>query len=223
MSKHEHNKRTSGPELVSRMISGESVALVTDAGLPAISDPGEDLVKLAIENGIAVIPIPGANAALSALIISGLPTGRFRFIGFLPREKKNMRKVLEHLEKEQDTLLFYESPHRIKATLENMFLVLGNRRIAMARELTKKFEEVTRGTIEEAILYLEQHPSKGEYCIVVEGQTVVSDEETVWWEHLTIAAHVEHYVKNQVPRKEAMKRAANDRGIPKRDVYNHLI
>lgn len=220
---HEHNVRTSGPELVAKMKLGESVALVSDAGLPAISDPGEDLVRLAIEEGIAVVPIPGANAALSALIISGLPTDRFRFIGFLPRDKKRMRLSLGQLEEAEDTLIVYESPHRISATLGIMLEVLGDRRIALVRELTKKFEEVARGQLSEALLLLEQHPPKGEYCIIIEGRSGIEDDGGAWWKQLSIAEHVDYYENKQFPRKEAMKKAAVDRGVPKRDIYNQLL
>ncbi len=220
---HEHNIRTSGPELVSKMTQGESVALVSDAGLPAISDPGHDLVCLAIEAGISVVPIPGANAALSALIISGLSTERFRFIGFLPRDKKRMRQSLEQLVEAEDTLIVYESPHRIAASLAIMLDVLGDRRIALVRELTKKFEEVARGRCSEAVLLLEQHPPKGEYCIIIEGRTASEEDGEAWWGQLTIAEHVEHYESTQIPRKEAMKKAAIDRGVSKRDIYNQLL
>ncbi|MEX2416716.1 MAG: 16S rRNA (cytidine(1402)-2'-O)-methyltransferase [Paenibacillaceae bacterium] len=220
---HEHNIRTSGPELVSKMKLGETVALVSDAGLPAISDPGEDLVRLAIEEGIAVVPIPGANAALSALIISGLPTDKFRFVGFLPRDKKRMRRSLEQLVEAEDTLIIYESPHRISATLEIMLDVLGDRRVALVRELTKKFEEVARGQLSESLLLLEEHPPKGEYCIIIEGGTVNQDDGAAWWEQMTIAEHVEHYEAMQISRKEALKKTAVDRGVSKRDIYNQLL
>ncbi len=220
---HEHNIRTSGPELVSKLVLGESVALVSDAGLPAISDPGQDLVRLAIEAGIPVVPIPGANAALSALIISGLSTERFRFVGFLPRDKKRMRQSMELLVDGEDTLIIYESPHRISVTLGILLDVLGDRRIALVRELTKKFEEAARGKLSEALLLLEQRPPKGEYCIVIEGRTGPLDDGEAWWEPLTIAEHVEHYEAEHIPRKEAMKKVAVDRGVSKRDIYNQLL
>lgn len=220
---HEHNQRTSGPELITKMKLGESVALVSDAGLPAISDPGEDLVRLAIEEGIAVVPIPGANAALSALIISGLSTDKFRFIGFLPRDKKRTRRSLEQLVETEDTLIVYESPHRIAATLGIMLDVLGDRRVALVRELTKKFEEVARGQFSEALLLLEQHPPKGEYCIIIEGRTGTREEGEAWWEQISIEEHVKHYEAKQIPRKEALKKVAVDRGVSKRDIYNELL
>lgn len=168
-SYHEHNKGASGPELIRYIIEGKNLALVSDAGLPAISDPGSDLVKLALEAGITVIPIPGANAALSALIVSGLPTERFTFGGFLPREKKDIRKVMEAFNESNGTLLFYESPHRIRKTLAYLEEILGDRSIVLARELTKRHEEFARGSIQECIDWLEEHPPLGEYCLLVEG------------------------------------------------------
>jgi 16S rRNA (cytidine1402-2'-O)-methyltransferase len=223
VSYHEHNVRTSGPELVTKMLSGESVALVSDAGLPAISDPGEDLVRLAIEDGIPVVPIPGANAALSALIISGISTNKFRFVGFLPREKKKIRLALEQVRESEDTLIIYESPHRISATMGILLDILGDRHVALVRELTKKFEEVARGLLSEAQLHLEQHPAKGEFCIIIEGRTGTQDIGAPWWESLTIDEHVKHYEAMQIPRKEAMKSVAVDRGVSKRDIYNQLL
>ncbi|WP_152395789.1 16S rRNA (cytidine(1402)-2'-O)-methyltransferase [Paenibacillus guangzhouensis] len=224
-SYHEHNKHASGPELIRFLIEGKNIALVSDAGLPAISDPGTDLVALAIENGISVVPIPGANAALSALIVSGLPTERFTFVGFLPRDKKSVEQVLESLRMAEGTLLFYESPHRVSKTLEHMHRVLGNRRVVMARELTKKYEEFARGTIEECLSWLEEHPPQGEYCLVLEpSDGLESADQTVWWESLSIEAHVAHYEeRNGGNRKEAMKQAAADRNVSRRDIYNSLL
>ncbi|MGO4548754.1 16S rRNA (cytidine(1402)-2'-O)-methyltransferase [Paenibacillus sp. 2TAB23] len=225
VSYHEHNKRASGPELVRLLLEGQSIALVSDAGLPAISDPGADLVKEAIENNIPVIPIPGANAALSALIISGLPTDRFLFAGFPPREKKSLTKWLQELHGQAGTLLFYESPHRINKTLVILREVLGDRQIACVRELTKRHEEAIRGTISECIDWFEEHPPQGEFCVVVEGAGGIGASEQptadIWWSDLDLAAHVAHY-EEQYDRKEAIKRAALDRGLPKRDVYNEV-
>ncbi|CAM4517938.1 16S rRNA (cytidine1402-2'-O)-methyltransferase [Paenibacillus endophyticus] len=225
VSYHEHNKRASGPELVRLLLEGQSIALVSDAGLPAISDPGADLVKEAIENDIPVIPIPGANAALSALIISGLPTDRFLFAGFPPREKKSLTKWLQEMQGQAGTLLFYESPHRISKTLVILGEVLGDRQIACIRELTKRHEEAIRGTISECIDWFEEHPPQGEFCVVVEGAGGIGASEqpaaVIWWKDLDLAAHVAHY-EEQYDRKEAIKRAALDRGLPKRDVYNEV-
>lgn len=224
VSYHEHNKQSSGAELIAKLLAGESVALVSDAGMPAISDPGEDLVGHAIAERIPVVPIPGATASVSALVMSGLPTARFRFAGFLPREKKKLRQSLEELADCTDTLIVYESPHRLKATLEAMLDVWGDRRIALIRELTKKFEEAARGTIAEVSRFLEDHPPKGEYCLVVEGRTTPPDtEDAAWWSSLSVEEHVRRYEERQLPRKEAMKKAAVDRGVSKRDIYNELL
>lgn len=224
-SYHEHNKAASGPELIRYIIEGKNLALVSDAGLPAISDPGADLVALAVSHGIPVIPIPGANAALSALIASGLPTTSFTFIGFLPRERKDIRSVLSGLRSAQGTLLFYESPHRISKTLAHLQEAFGNRRIVLARELTKRYEEFLRGTIEECLVWLSEHPPLGEYVIVLEGESKEEAElaESSWWRELSIEEHVTHYETSGQTRKDAMKKAASDRGLAKRDIYNALL
>jgi 16S rRNA (cytidine1402-2'-O)-methyltransferase len=225
VSYHEHNKHHSGIELVRLLLSGQSIALVSDAGLPAISDPGYDLVKLAIAEAIAVVPIPGANAALSALIVSGLPTERFTFVGFLPRDKKHLLSALEKLAAYGETLIFYESPHRVIKTLAAMETVWGDREVVLARELTKRYEEVIRGPIAAARLFLEDHPPLGEYCIVVSGfvQTQTQIEaDKAWWIDLTVHEHTEHYENSGIDPKEAIKKTAMDRGVPKREVYNEL-
>lgn len=224
-SYHEHNKTASGPELIRYIIEGNNLALVSDAGLPAISDPGADLVTLAVQAGIPVVPVPGANAALSALIASGLPTGTFTFVGFLPRERKDIRAVLTPLRASQGTLLFYESPHRVGKTLAHLQEAFGNRRVTLARELTKRYEEFLRGTIEECLEWLEEHPPMGEYVIVVEGESreEAQEADSAWWRPLSIAEHVAHYEGKGIPRKDAMKKAAADRGVAKRDIYNALL
>lgn len=226
VSYHEHNKEASGPELIRILLEGKSIAVVSDAGLPAISDPGQELVALAIEEGISVIPIPGANAALSALIVSGLSTNSFTFIGFLSREKKQAVEQLVTYKHATDSLILYESPHRVRKTLELLNEVLGDRKITLARELTKKHEEVIRGTIQEAITWYEEHDPLGEYCIVIEGldeagQLLVQEEENAWWKQLTLEEHVVHY-ESTMSRKDAIKKVAQDRGLSKRDVYNEV-
>ncbi|WP_106769560.1 16S rRNA (cytidine(1402)-2'-O)-methyltransferase [Paenibacillus faecalis] len=224
-SYHEHNKGASGPEIIRYIIEGKNVAIVTDAGLPAISDPGSDLVRLALDQGIPVIPVPGANAALSALIASGLPTERFTFIGFLPRERKDMIAQLSSFKAAQGTLLFYESPHRVKKTLEILLETLGDRNAVLARELTKKYEQFIRGPISDCLGWLAENPPLGEYCIIVEGASAEEEQRAkdAWWQELTIEAHVEHYEREGMNRKDAMKRAASDRGVSKRDIYNALL
>jgi 16S rRNA (cytidine1402-2'-O)-methyltransferase len=224
VSYHEHNKQASGPELVRLLLEGQSIAVVSDAGLPAISDPGYDLVRTAVEQAVPVVPIPGANAALSALIASGLSTDRFMFVGFLPREKKDLTKELERLSPQQETLIFYESPHRVVKTLERMAEVWGaERRICLARELTKKFEEFTRGTVSECLEHLAEHSPQGEYCLIVEGGQARSALDGAWWEALTLSEHLERYIQQGRDKKEATKLVASDRGLPKREVYNALL
>lgn len=229
VSYHEHNKQASGAELIRLMLEGQSVALVTDAGLPAISDPGYDLVRLAVEQGVHVVPIPGANAALSALIASGLPTDRFLFAGFLPREKKELAEALRQLRSEPTTMIFYESPHRIRKTLDAMEAAWGDRNITLARELTKRYEEFVRGSLSECRELLKDQPPLGEYCIVVEGSPADRKEseedgpEGTWWSGLSIEEHVHSYEGKGLERKEAMRKAAQDRGVSKRDIYNELL
>jgi len=223
VSYHEHNKLASGQELIHKLLQGQSVALVSDAGLPAISDPGAEIVRDAVEEGIRVVPIPGANAALSALIISSLPTDQFTFVGFLPREQGKLRIALKQLKTLQHSLLFYESPYRVEKTLQAMLEVWGNRRVVLGRELTKRFEEVVRGSIEEALDWLSRHSPQGEYCIVASGGTTADLQSELWWETLSIRKHYDAYFDQGMERKAAMKQVALDRGIPKRDVYAELI
>nr|WP_306220777.1 16S rRNA (cytidine(1402)-2'-O)-methyltransferase [Cohnella sp. WQ 127256] len=231
VSYHEHNREASGPELIRLLLEGQHIALVSDAGIPAISDPGADLVRDAVAQGIPVVPIPGANAALSGLIISGLPTDRFLFVGFPPRERKGVNKLLDSLEGESGTLMFYESPHRLKKTLAVVAERWSGRRMAIVRELTKRYEEVVRGTVQACLEHAEQNQLLGECCIIIEGTRpneggAASSGEAnsgQWWFALTLAQHVAHYEGLQINRKEAMKMAANDRGISKRDVYQALL
>jgi 16S rRNA (cytidine1402-2'-O)-methyltransferase len=222
VSYHEHNKETSGEKLLERIENGETVALVSDAGMPCISDPGYEIVREAINRGISVIPLPGANAALTALIASGLVPQPFYFYGFLSRNKKEKRKELETLSKQNSTLILYESPHRLKETLKEMREILGNRSIVLSRELTKKFEEFIRGTLEEALEWSGEGEIRGEFCLIVEGSTEMEEttEEDQWWTDLTLSEHVEHYIEEKgVSSKEAIKIVSKERGIPKRDVY----
>ncbi|MGF7035719.1 16S rRNA (cytidine1402-2'-O)-methyltransferase [Paenibacillus mucilaginosus] len=225
VSYHEHNKQASGPELIRLMQGGDSIALVSDAGLPAICDPGADLVRLAIEAGIDVVPIPGANAALSALIMSGLPTDRFLFGGFLPRDRKPLERELGALKGDPATFICYESPHRVVKTLTAMAEVLGeDRQVALMRELTKRYEEAVRGTLRECLDYLEEHPPQGEYVMVLHGASASETAalESAWWADLTPADHVARYEAEGLDHKEALRRAAQERGVPKRELYNLL-
>ena len=220
ISYHEHNKEQSGWKVIELLREGKDVALVSDAGMPCISDPGFELVKMALDEHLYVIPIPGANAALSALIPSGLLPQPFYFFGFLDRSKKEKKKELEKLRKLKDTFILYESPHRLKETLSVMAEVLGERQIVMSRELTKKFEEFMRGSITEVLSYIEENGVKGECCLVVEGSGEEEVEDEVsWWTDLSVEDHVQHYVQQGHSSKEAIKEVSKERNIPKREVY----
>lgn len=220
-SYHEHNKETSGSQLMDRLLKGENIALVSDAGMPCISDPGYEIVRAAVQAGIAVVPLPGANAALTALIASGIDPQPFYFYGFLPRGKKERKYELESLKRQNGAILLYEAPHRLKDTLKDMLAVLGDRDIVLCRELTKKFEEFLRGTISSAVDWAEKEEIRGEFCIVLEG-SIDSDleDEPPWWTPLGLKEHVQHYIDSgNLPSKEAIKRAASDRKLSKREVY----
>jgi len=218
-SYHEHNKREKGEVIVNLLKEGKNVVLVSDAGTPAISDPGEDLVKLCIENDLTITPVPGCVAGINALIVSGLPTRRFAFEGFLSVNKRHRKEHLESVKNDTHTLIFYEAPHKLPYTLADMYEILGDRRIALCRELTKIHEEIIRTTLSEAqSLYTENSP-KGEFVIVIEGATE-PETETQWWEELSIEEHVEKYIADGVDSKEAVKMTAKDRNLPKREVYN---
>lgn len=220
ISYHEHSQLTKIDTLVTSLNEGKSIALVSDAGMPAISDPGTPLVQAAIEQDIPVVVLPGANAALCALVGSGLRTDHFYFYGFLPRKNKERKEAFLSLYQQQSTIILYESPHRLTMTLEDIQRYLGNRRIAIARELTKRFEEYVRGTVDQVLEWVEHGTLKGEFCIIIEGSQNLVNEESNWWEDLTINQHVEHYIKaDQLPSKMAIKQVAKDRGVPKRDVY----
>ncbi|MFF2450309.1 16S rRNA (cytidine(1402)-2'-O)-methyltransferase [Neobacillus sp. NPDC058068] len=220
VSYHEHNKESSGEKLIQRVKEGLKIALVSDAGMPAISDPGYELVAAAIEERVPVVPLPGANAALTSLIASGLACQPFYFYGFLNRSKKEKRAELEALKWQSATIIFYESPHRLKETLAIIQEVLGNRKIAICRELTKKYEEFIRGTVEEVITWASQDEIRGEFCLIVEGTDEQQEEGPSWWHELSLAEHVNHYISEKdIPSKEAIKQTAKDRGINKREVY----
>jgi 16S rRNA (cytidine1402-2'-O)-methyltransferase len=222
ISYHEHNKQSSGYKILEKLKEGAKIALVSDAGMPTISDPGNELVALAAENQLTVVPLPGANAALTALIASGLSTQPFYFYGFLDRQKKTKRKELENLANITSTFILYESPHRLKETLELMETALGDRKIVLCRELTKKFEEFIRGTVSEVREWALVDEIRGEFCIIIEGagENIESTEINAWWETLNPKEHVEHYISVKgKTSKEAIKQTAIDRGLHKRDVY----
>lgn len=222
VSYHEHNLEQGGEKILEYLREGKSVALVSDAGLPCISDPGADIVEKALKEDFAVVPVPGANAALTALIASGITPQPFYFFGFLNRQKKERRQQLEKLAKREETIIFYEAPHRLKDTLKDLDLVLGHRRIVLARELTKKFEEFLRGTIAEALEWTSQNEIRGEFCIVIEGnQNSESEEaEDAYWAELTVVEHVNYLIEGKaIDSKDAIKQVAKERGIKKRDIY----
>lgn len=224
VSYHEHNLEFGGEKILSYLREGKTVALVSDAGLPCISDPGADIVVKAIAEDFAVVPVPGANAALSALIASGITPQPFYFFGFLNRNKKDRRQQLEKLKNREETMLFYEAPHRLKDTLKDLDLVLGgNRQIVLARELTKKFEEFLRGTITEAVDWANNNEVRGEFCLVIEGNANPEPEnlQEVYWADMTLEEHVEYLIEEkQIYSKEAIKEVAKLRNLAKRDVYN---
>lgn len=224
-SYHEYNKFDKGRELVEQLRAGKNIALITDAGMPGISDPGEELVKMCAEAGITVTVLPGACACVTALTLSGLGTRRFAFEAFLPSDKKERQNVLEELKSETRTMIIYEAPHRLLKTLGELRDILGNRRISVCRELTKKHETIFRTDLEAAIRHYEAEAPRGECVLVIEGRSreEMEKEKQAAWEQMTIAEHVALYEQQGVLRKEAMRLAAKDRGVSKRDIYQALL
>lgn len=221
ISYHEHNKREKGAEIISRIKAGESCALVSDAGTPAISDPGEDLVRLCAEENIPVYAVPGACAAISALSISGLSTGRFSFEGFLSTNKGERRRHLQEVKSSPYTLIFYEAPHKLRDTLSAMLDTLGDRRISLVRELTKINEEVFRTTISGAVSHYSENTPKGEFVLIIEGAR--KQDEIPFWQDMTEAEHVEFYISQGMERMDAIKAAAKDRGVAKSVIYKKVL
>lgn len=221
-SYHEHNKKAKGEYIVKLLKEGKNVAQVSDAGTPAISDPGEDLVRLCIENGITVTSVPGPVAGITALILSGLPTGRYAFEGFLSVNKRHRHEHLNAVKNDPRTLIFYEAPHKLKTTLSDMRSAFGGeRRIALARELTKVHEEIIRTTLDGAVEYYEEKTPRGEYVLVVEGAKPETEgDEECFWSNMTVAEHVERYISEGMDSKAAIKAAAVDRNVPKREIYS---
>ena len=225
-SYHEYNKYEKGHKLVEKLQDGMNIALITDAGTPGISDPGEELVKMCYEAGISVTSLPGAAACITALTLSGLSTRRFAFEAFLPTDKKEKELVLQEIERETRTIIMYEAPHRLLKTLKMLSERLGKeRRITVCRELTKRHETAFATTLEEACAYYNEQPPKGECVLVIEGRSreQIAQEEKAQWEEMSIEEHMEHYLSQGIDKKEAMKKVAKDRGVPKRDIYNALI
>lgn len=224
-SYHEYNKYEKGRWLVRQMEEGKQVALITDAGTPGISDPGEELVAMCWEAGIEITSLPGPAACITALTVSGLPTRRFSFEAFLPQDKKQRQEVLEELKKDTRTLIFYEAPHRLVKTLEELLKELGNRNITVCRELTKKHETLFKTDLEKALDWYRENPPKGECVLVLEGRSreEMKAEERSRWEDISVPDHMEFYLKQGMEKKEAMKQVAKDRGVSKRDIYGILL
>ncbi len=224
-SYHEYNKVEKADYLIGQMQQGKDVALVTDAGTPAISDPGEGLVRKCQEAGITVTSLPGAAACITALTLSGLPTRRFCFEGFLPADKKEKAQILEELQEESRTIILYEAPHHLARTLGELYETLGDRRMTLCRELTKKFETVLPTTIKEAQALYESEEPRGEYVLVVEGKSLLQKKEEAQaaWKSMTIEEHMKYYEEGGMDEKTAMKQVAKDRGVPKREIYQYLL
>lgn len=224
-SYHEYNKIEKGHKLVEKMQGGMEIALITDAGTPGISDPGEELVKMCYEAGIEVTSLPGASACITALTLSGLSTRRFAFEAFLPTDKKEKQEVLGELVNETRTIIMYEAPHRLLKTLRELLEVLGDRRVTVCRELTKKHETAFQTTFSEAIAHYESKEPKGECVLVIDGKSrqELKEEAIAKWEELSVEEHMDYYMDRGSDKKEAMKKVAKDRGISKRDVYQMLI
>ena len=224
-SYHEYNKIDKAKYLVEKMLNGTNIALVTDAGTPGISDPGEEIVKQAYQAGITVTSLPGACACITALTLSGLSTRRFSFEAFLPTDKKERKLILDSLKTETRTTIIYESPHHLKSTLAELYSYIGNRKVTLCRELTKLHETIQQMTLESAIEYYNTTAPKGEYVMVIEGISHRQLEEQSFqeWEKITIQEHMNIYLTQGMDKKSAMKQVAADRGIPKREVYNSLL
>lgn len=225
-SYHEYNKIDKAYQLVAKMREGKNIALITDAGTPGISDPGEDIVRICYEEGIPVTSLPGAAACITALTMSGLPTRRFAFEAFLPKDKKEHQAVLEELKTETRTIIIYEAPHHLVRTLQELSDTLGgDRRITICRELTKRHEEKMQTTFADSLAYYEVNEPRGEYVLIIAGRSreEMKKEEQAGWEALSLEEHMAHYESQGIDRKEAMKRVAKDRGVSKRDIYQALL
>lgn len=225
ISYHKHNEQGKSENIIEVLKDGKDVAIVTDAGTPGISDPGSVVVRKCIDEGIDFEVLPGATAITTAMVYSGLDTTGFMFKGFLPRENKNRRETLLKLKDITETLVFYEAPHRIRATLNGIYEVLGNRKISICRELTKMHEEVIRLSLEEAIAYYDENEPRGEYVLVVNGKSTeeIEEEEKSKWSHLSLEQHIIKYINEGMSKKEAIKMVSKERGIPKSEVYKSSL
>ena len=224
-SYHEYNKVEKAHQLVGQLLNGQNIALITDAGTPAISDPGEVLVRMCQEQSVPVTSLPGPAACITALTLSGLPTRRFAFEAFLPMDKKERKEVLEELVNETRTIILYEAPHKLVRTLRDLRETLGNRRMTLCRELTKKHETAFHSTIDDLITHYEKEKPLGECVLVIEGKSrqELKEEAAASWEEISIEEHMEIYEKQGMSRKDAMKQVAKDRGVSKRDIYSYLM
>ena len=223
-SYHEYNKVEKARKLIEQLVAGQNIALITDAGTPAISDPGEVLVRMCQESGIPVTSLPGPAACITALTLSGLPTRRFCFEGFLPSDKRERREVLEELVRESRTMILYEAPHHLVRTLEELYDILNDRNVTLCRELTKKFESVMPTTLAKALEYYKNQEPKGEYVLVIRGKSREEkrQEEISAWENMSIEEHMAFYREQGMDEKAAMKQVAKDRGVGKREIYAYL-
>lgn len=224
-SYHEYNKIDKAYQLIEKMKEGQNIALITDAGTPGISDPGEELVRICYQSGIEVTSLPGACACITALTLSGLASRRFAFEAFLPRDKKERSAILDSLKSETRTIILYEAPHHLLKTLQELYDILGNRPITLCRELTKKYETIFHTTLSEALYSYQQQAPKGEFVLVIQGKSIqeLKQEQHKNWETIPLEEHMAQYESQGIPRKEAMKLVAKDRGISKREVYANLL
>lgn len=225
ISYHQHNEQGKSENFIEQIKEGKNIAIISDAGTPGISDPGSVIVKKCIEQNIKFEVLPGATAITTALVYSGLDTTKFIFRGFLPREKKERKPIIDDLINRSETLIFYESPHRLLSTLEFLYDNIGNRKISMCRELTKLYEEIIRLTLKEAIEYYKEKAPRGEYVLVIEGKSKedIDKDEKAKWDALTIEEHIEKYMKEGTNKKDAMKKVAKDRGMAKSEIYKHSL
>lgn len=224
-SYHEYNKIEKAHTLIGKMLEGQNIALITDAGTPGISDPGEELVRMCYEAGVEVTSLPGPAACITALTLSGLPTRRFAFEAFLPMDKKERREILEELKEETRTILLYEAPHRLVRTLEELLEYLGDRTVTLCRELTKKHETASLSTISQLLAFYEKEEPRGECVLVIKGKSreEIKAQAREAWMELSIEEHMEYYESQGMSQKDAMKKVAKDRGVGKREIYQYLI
>ncbi len=225
ISYHKHNENGRSNDIIKSLIEGKKVAIISDAGTPGVSDPGAIIIKKCIEENIEIEVLPGATAFTTALVYSGLDTDKFTFMGFLPRDNKSRREVCESLVNREETIILYEAPHRILATLEFLLDTFGNRKVAICRELTKLYEDIIRNNLDECIKHFNENSPRGEFVIVMEGKNPeeILTEKRSQWEHMTIEEHIKFYMKSGISKKESIKAVAKERNMPKSDVYKYSL